>query len=73
MPKSIPSPAQCKPCPFCGGWVAIHPNPQHRASYYVIYHADACYMLDDADKAPFNFTLLPRNYMVKRWNRRTTH
>jgi len=67
--KAMIRPGKCKPCPFCGGAVAEHPNPAWQKQYFVVYHRDACYF-GDGDKAPFNFTLLPRNYEVRRWNTR---
>lgn len=59
-------------CPFCGGVVSEHPNKKYRDSYFVIYHDIDCYM-NDGGKPPLNFTLLPKNYRSKQWNRRIYH
>ncbi len=55
-------------CPFCGGRADKHPTEEYRDAYFVCYHMGNCF-LNDA-KHPFNFTLIPRNYMVDRWQHR---
>jgi len=57
----------CRPCPFCGGKAAKHPNPEWRDCYRVIYHKKGCYLSNR--KPPYNFTLLPP-CNEKSWNRR---
>lgn len=61
-----------KPCPFCGGKVEDHPNKAelwYNEQYFVVYHKKDCYLCED--KPPFNFTLLPKNFMLKQWNKRS--
>lgn len=57
-----------KSCPFCGGKVTEHPNPNY-PNYYIVTHSLDCY-LNDGSKPPFNFTLLPKNWCVDQWNKR---
>ncbi len=61
--------ASLKNCPFCDGKVEEHPNPQYRENYLVCYHNKDCYLC--SSKEPYNFTLIPKNYMVTRWNTRS--
>jgi len=55
-------------CPFCGGKSSDHPAEEYQDDYFVCYHMENCF-LNDA-KQSFNFTLIPRNYMVDRWQHR---
>ncbi len=55
-------------CPFCGGKVSDHPMKDYQNYYYVCYHTEDCFF--NVGKPPLNFTLIPRNYMVDRWQHR---
>ena len=58
-----------KPCPFCGGLAAAHPNKNYTKDYYAIYHEEDCYL--NNDKPPYNFTLIPKTESaIKAWNTR---
>jgi len=57
-----------KACPFCGGLAKDHPNPHYQTDYVAIYHELTCWL--NEDKAPYNFTLLPRT-AIKVWNHRS--
>ncbi len=55
-------------CPFCGGKVSEHLMEGYRDIHFVCYHTEDCFF--DVGKPPFNFTLIPKNYMVDRWQHR---
>jgi len=55
-------------CPFCGGKVDDHPTEHWNGTYFVCFHEENCFL--GGSKPPFNFTLIPKNYMVERWQHR---
>ena len=65
-----------KACPFCGGLVEEHPNPEWRETYKIVRHNNPCYLCDK--EYPLNFTLLPiigndfafGSVRLKLWNKR---
>jgi hypothetical protein len=57
-----------KRCPFCRGEVIDHPDPEFTDSYFICIHEEDCFFWDH--QPPYNFTLIPKNYMIKRWNKR---
>ncbi len=63
---SIMYAVEAEPCPFCMGGVREHPKQAFQEMYFVCYHSENCWMIDDVD---FDYTLIPRN-KITLWNNR---